>query len=242
MPQDTSTFQYSFLGTDIPLQCVLEAGHYSEPSSYHHAFFPNDDFIVVWDDEGNRIQWDDAVASIGSAFEVGIDPSFIPDIADVWASVPSLGDLDNMGEVAMIVNELYNSLGALSERVASLEPESDWTYVGSGGSAPAFENSYVNVPGGSKTSFRKANDYEVELVINTRNGTPNTAIFTLPEAYRPSNAQAALGLMTDNYSSFTVCLLYIGSNGQVKTLFPTGLTYVMGPGIRFRLDSPAPAT
>lgn len=238
MPQDDSIFQYPFWGVNVPLQCVLEEGHYSDPDSYHHAFFPNENYIVVWDDNGDRVEWDDAVAGIGDASEISIDPLKIPEMAAVWSTVPQFGDLDNMEEVAILTDAMLGVVGLHDDRIEELEPDTSWSYVGAGGEYPAFQNSYVNIPSASKTAYRKVTADEVKMVINVRNGTANAVIFTLPEGYRPSAPQAVLGLTTTDFSSFTTCLVQIATNGAVKVLFPTSLTNILIPAARFSIDSP----
>lgn len=200
MPQDTSTFQYNFWGTNVPLQCVLEAGHYSEPGSYHHAFFPTNDYIVVWDDNGDRIEWDDGVGSIGSAFEVSIDTSFIPDIADIWTSVPSLGDLDNLGELAISLNAFYVAFGQLYDRVTALETPEEWHYFGDTGE-PALQNSFTTLGSGyNRAGFRKVSPSDIEIS-GLFMGAANTTIFTLPEGYRPDRQNKVAGAICIDLST-----------------------------------------
>lgn len=83
-------------------------------------------------------------------------------------------------------------LGALPDPYPA--EDSGWIVVGSGGSAPAFENSWANFGGGyGGARFRKVGD-RVYLDGMIAGGSVGT-VFTLPVGYRPSAQLADIGLV-----------------------------------------------
>lgn len=66
----------------------------------------------------------------------------------------------------------------------------DWHYVGSGGSAPAFNSTWANVSFAPKLAFRKRETGVLDIQGTVSGGT-STTVFTLPAGYRPSNNAGA---------------------------------------------------
>lgn len=74
----------------------------------------------------------------------------------------------------------------LAEKVQSMFYPPPWRYVGATGE-PAFKNSWTNYGSlGFGVSFRKSAAGQVEIRGFAKSGTINTAAFTLPDGYRPS--------------------------------------------------------
>jgi hypothetical protein len=82
------------------------------------------------------------------------------------------------------VNANFDELKTKTDYLTA--PDSAWIEVGSGGSAPAFANNWVNYGGVWNTcAFRKDALGYVHLKGLVRNGTDEAIIFTLPVGYRP---------------------------------------------------------
>ena len=83
----------------------------------------------------------------------------------------------------------FDDVGQMSTAgFAGLVAGEDWHYVGEAGE-PAFENSWANLGGYQKLSFRIREGGIVDLYGVTTAGTPGAAVFTLPAEYRPSSPQ-----------------------------------------------------
>lgn len=108
------------------------------------------------------------------------------------------------------------------------QPE-PWIEVGSGGTAPAFENSWVNQGGTFDTAaFYKDNDGRVHLKGMVKSGATNTTIFTLPDNYKP-----ALILPFPVVAASLFGQLRIFDNGLVHFTSGTA-TFVSLNGVSFR--------
>lgn len=74
-------------------------------------------------------------------------------------------------------------------------PDNSWIEVGSGGSAPAFQNSWINYDNTWEScAFRKDTSGYVHLKGLVKSGTIGTAtaIFILPVGYRPRTGRAMI--------------------------------------------------
>lgn len=99
-----------------------------------------------------------------------------------------------------------------------------WVSVGSGGSAPAFENGWVNYGAGGYATAAYWKDAQniVHLRGAVKNGTVPATIFTLPVGFRPSNGQ----LRFANYTYPP------GAAGDLL-IAPSGLVYLNAGGNQF---------
>lgn len=105
-----------------------------------------------------------------------------------------------------------------------------WTVVGSGGGAPAFQNSWVNVGGAFTTArFYKDADDIVHLEGLVSSGTQDTTVFNLPAGFRPANT-----LLFSTWAFSAACRLDINAAGDVFTnTCNGGPTYLSFGGITF---------
>lgn len=62
----------------------------------------------------------------------------------------------------------------------------DWIYVGSGGSAPAFNSGWANYATYPAMAFRRREAGVVDLLGVAATSSTGPSIFTLPEDYRPA--------------------------------------------------------
>lgn len=98
----------------------------------------------------------------------------------------------------------------------------DWHYVGSGGSEPAFSNSWANVTGSPKLAFRIRETGIVDIQGTIDSGT-DLNVFTLPVDYRPSSFTAVTISAYIAANGRISCLATIATNGIVSVLVdPTG--------------------
>jgi hypothetical protein len=110
-------------------------------------------------------------------------------------------------------------MGFRNEMLLAAEP---YTEVGSGGSAPAFQNSWVNYGAGYQTAaFYKDLFGVVHFKGLVKSGTVGAAIFTLPSGYRPiaetifvANAAGAFGDL--RVSAVGNVWLNAGTNGYLS--------------------------
>jgi len=88
----------------------------------------------------------------------------------------------------------------------------DWIYVGSGGSAPAFQNSWTTDSGSMALAFRirEAGVVDVHGVANGTSASGVT-IFTLPAGYRPSTSTRLIAIT----SSDAIARVDVSSSGTV---------------------------
>jgi len=108
------------------------------------------------------------------------------------------------------VNANFDELKAKTDYLSA--PDTSWKYIGATGQ-PAFSNSWVNYET-SESSFYAAAFYKdalgfVHLRGIVKNGTVNTAMFTLPTGYRPLRQ---IGFAVNSNNSFGN--YRIASNGQ----------------------------
>ena len=97
--------------------------------------------------------------------------------------------------------------------------DTDWHYVGGTGE-PAFQNSWVNYDLQMTARFRKDAMGFVHIHGSVKNGTVNTAVFTLPEGYRPIDG---LTFVSAGNSDANTGRIYIESNGEVDIYAPNNL-------------------
>lgn len=82
---------------------------------------------------------------------------------------------------------LQENFDALVTGLGSATRYGPWVEVGSGGTAPAFQNSWVNYGAGQMLAkFYKDAGGVVRLTGIVKSGTLAAAIFTMPAGYRPS--------------------------------------------------------
>jgi len=101
------------------------------------------------------------------------------------------------------------------DRIEHYEP---WHFVGAAGE-PAFQNSWVNsdADGSRPVRFRKDAVGGVHIVGLCKNGTLDTAIFTLPVGYRPKTYAADTNtLIRPIISNGVLGILVVMSTGVVK--------------------------
>jgi hypothetical protein len=105
----------------------------------------------------------------------------------VYGEQPSAAKWNILGTNDASFND-GTGIGALAIAGTSLKAQEAWIEVGSGGSAPAFENSWVNYNSGTHqtTAFMKDFFGFVHIKGIVKNGTTAAAIFTLPVGYRPA--------------------------------------------------------
>lgn len=103
--------------------------------------------------------------------------------------------------------------------------------------APTFQNSWVNYGGGEQVAgYRIGSDGIVRLRALIKNGTLNTAAFTLPAGYRPSSPQAMIAHCSNGADQ--VGKLIIATDGSVKPV-TGGNTFFSLAGVAFEAASPA---
>lgn len=120
------------------------------------------------------------------------------------------------------INANFDELKTKTDYLST--PDAAWIEVGSGGSAPAFANSWVNYPVGdgyNTCAFRKDALGYVHIKGLTASGTMNAAIFTLPVGYRPLKSHIIacvsnqlLGRINVYQNGQVICSL--GSNAWVS--------------------------
>lgn len=120
-------------------------------------------------------------------------------------------------------------------------PDLDWHEVGEVGE-PAYENSwetYSATWGGAK--FRIDSDGWVHLAGLVKNGTNGTAVFTLPEGYRPSGDEnpaatvnRAFGLGCNNSMTGQIVYIFANTDGEVFVGYNSGTNgWVSLYGVQF---------
>lgn len=108
------------------------------------------------------------------------------------------------------------------------EPLEDWHEIGAT-DQPAFQNSWTNYGDPYDTAaFYQAPDYWVRLKGVARSGTDNTAIFTLPEGYRPP-----VSFVFRVHSASAVAGVVVETSGVVRKYVGGGTTHVSLDGITF---------
>lgn len=113
---------------------------------------------------------------------------------------------------------------------AAAVPADPRTYVGGGGGAPAFQNSWVNYNVAFEpAAFWKDVDGTIHMLGMVANGTVDTAVFTLPAGFRPSKT-----LMLSVWAFNGSCNLRILNTGDVGTIgCAGGPTFLSFDGVVF---------
>jgi hypothetical protein len=119
--------------------------------------------------------------------------------------------------------------GALTRQ--NVDDDTGWTEVGSGGSAPAFQNSWVNFGGGYATAGYRKVGSQVFLKGVIKSGSSSLA-FTLPSGYRPTQLKEF-----NAYSGTTNpgALCHVNTTGAVD-LFNYAAGEVSLEGVSFFTD------
>lgn len=94
----------------------------------------------------------------------------------------------------------------------------DWIYVGSGGSAPAFQNSWANSTGNARLAFRQREVGVVDIHGTVTGGSSTSVIFTLPVGYRPSAGSYPPGISEGGVAA----QISIDPAGTVTATFGSG--------------------
>jgi len=111
-----------------------------------------------------------------------------------------------------------------------LQDQEAWIEVGSGGSAPAFTNNWVNFNAAySSCAFMKDSLGFVHLKGMVKNGTTAASIFTLPAGYRPAAISYYAIPSNDAWAEIS-----LGSDGTVTKQSGGGNTFASLDGITFR--------
>jgi len=121
-------------------------------------------------------------------------------------------------------NIYYAANSAYSQIMAGWVPLA-WIEVGSGGGAPAFQNSWDNLTVATPARFRKTSSGLVTLdgIIDT--GASGSVAFTLPVGYRPTKQVTIT--VTGSVVGVVGSFLTIETNGDVKPFVTGGGTVVL---------------
>lgn len=121
-----------------------------------------------------------------------------------------IGEELDRSRLAVLVRQLQSPAGAEA-----------LTVVGSGGSAPAFANSWVNVAGGTEAAAFYKDRGRVFLAGRVKSGTVGATIFTLPVGYRPTGSELVFPVIANGAAgelrvqSGGAVYLRVGSNVDV---------------------------
>lgn len=111
-----------------------------------------------------------------------------------------------------------------------IKDQEAWIEVGSGGSAPAFTNSWVNFNAAySSCAFMKDSMGFVHLKGFVKSGSVNASIFTLPVGYRPALVEYFAVVSNDAFAE-----MEINPIGTIRLPIGGNNTYVTLNGITFR--------
>lgn len=146
--------------------------------------------------------------------------------AAFWSSTAPAPIFGSITETYMTAELTAASVGVAPE---------PWHVVGNSGE-PAFQNGWVAL-GGNEPPPRFFKDPHgiVHLEGAVKNGTNDSAIFTLPVGYRP--AYTLNGLTARNGSTGAINGFHVGQDGQVMTLNMGANGNVAFDGINFRAEA-----
>jgi len=148
--------------------------------------------------------------------------------------VTNLDAEKNFLQTQELLTTVEERLDSVEARLSDLEAVPAWIEVGSGGSAPAFANSWVNADAAQQTvAFTKDQWGWVEIKGQVDTGTNGTTIFTLPSGYRPP-LDATFPSVGLTGLTPTAGFIVVDSTGTV-TPTTMGNTLVSLNGIRFRV-------
>ena len=145
-----------------------------------------------------------------------------------FPTLPELADPGFRDALQRDIDDLSRGLGTAVAASTSVTP---WTGVGS---APAFQNGWVNVGGGTAvTAFYKDRLGNVTVKGHVTTGTAGTAVFTLPTGYRPLERYDFAITRPDTGAASMATIL---STGDVIPTGGAGNTHVSLDGISFRAE------
>lgn len=171
-------------------------------------------------------------------------------MANISVSLPSDGDTIDVADyntpITTIVNEINGGLDNSNisasaaidgSKIASssipstaLSAQQAWVEVGSGGSAPAFENSWVNFSAAYSTcAFMKDSLGFVHLKGMVKSGSVNAVIFTLPTGYRPALINYFPAIANDLFAE-----IQVHNDGTIKMPVSGSNVYATLNGITFK--------
>lgn len=143
------------------------------------------------------------------------------------AGAPPGGIIDGRGYyVDTSTGNVYEAVNSPYSQIMFGWLPSAWVAVGSGGGAPAFQNSWTNVSAGTPLRYRKTPYGKVTIEGVIQDGVSGTVIFNLPVGFRPANQQSSCQFVSVVGSNI-VALFIIQTNGDVVYSYLGGGTAIV---------------